>query len=276
MCGCCRTPIRVRTRRSTKCSTRSTTGAVNLGVVPIENSIGGSIHRNYDLLRRARTVDRRRSRRCRSCTTCWRCPASTLGEVRRVLSHPQALAQCARFLRGARAASRRLPPTTRPAARRWCATSSGATRGDCLGAGRRCSSGSRRSRRRHPGLRRQHHALPGDRPRSACRSAARQDQSLVFTLQNGPGALFKALSVFALRDIDLSKLESRPVPGRPWEYLFYARRRGRARGSAVRARDGAPGRVRALASNAGLVSALARPRGRSRHGAAADEGVQRG
>ena len=75
--------------------------------------------------------------------------------------------------------------------------------------------------------------------------------TIVFALPSTPGALFKALSVFALRDINLTKLESRPMRGRPWEYLFYVEVDARRDDLGVRARADAPRRVREVDAHPG-------------------------
>jgi len=53
------------------------------------------------------------------------------------------------------------------------------------------------------------------------RDKAQWKTSLVFSTRNIPGSLFRAIAAFALRDLNLAKIESRPLRGKPWEYLFY-------------------------------------------------------
>jgi len=193
-------------------------GDVSLGVVPIENSIGGSIHRNYDLLLE-RDLSIVGEVQVPVVHQLLALPGVKLEEVRRVLSHPQALAQCARFLRGLNGVEAIATYDTAGSAkmvrdeqRRDQAAIASARAGELfslkpLRAGIQDFDDNIT---RFLAISREHTPLaPPDKT------------SVVFTLRNEPGALFKALSVFALRGIDLSKLESRPVAGRPFEYLFY-------------------------------------------------------
>jgi prephenate dehydratase len=191
------------------------------GMLPIENSLAGSIHSNYDLLlHNDLYIAGEYHLRVNHCLLAL--PGARLSDIRQVLSHPQALAQC-------RATLARLGIEQIAAA-------------DTAGSARLVRE---RNDRTLAALASRHAAQVyglailaedmEDNPANYTRflvlsrqpgSAEEADigdykTSVVFSLKNHPGSLFKALSVFALRDIDLTKIESRPLPGQPWEYLFY-------------------------------------------------------
>jgi prephenate dehydratase len=193
-------------------------GSVDCGVLPIENSIGGSIHRNFDLLLE-HDVPIVGEVELPVVHHLLAFPGTTLERVRRVYSHPQGLAQCDRFLRTLTGVEVIATYDTAGSAKMIAdqkmvdaAAIASARAGEVFGLKPLRSSI-------------QDYAHNTTRflviSRQRLSSAKADKTSIVFTLPNEPGALFKALSVFALRGIDLTKLESRPLPDRKWEYLFY-------------------------------------------------------
>jgi len=188
------------------------------GVLPIENSIGGSIHRNYDLLLE-RTLPIVGEVELPVVHHLLALPGATLDGLRRVYSHPQGLAQCERFLRTL--SNVEIIATYDTAGSAKMVADAGLKDAGAIASARAGEVFGLTS------LAASVQDFDDNITRFLVVGAAplpnrvADKTSIVFTLPNEPGSLFKALSVFALRGISLTKLESRPIQGRPWEYLFY-------------------------------------------------------
>ena len=211
-------------------------GSVDAAAIPIENTLHGSIHENYDLLLKydfAITAETN----VRIVHNLIAPPGLTFAKVRKVYSHPVAINQCLDF---SPPQAHRTRAVLRHGGQREDdhGNAPAGRRGDRLGTGGEDLQGSHpeaRHRRRSPEL----HALLSARAGRLETSRQQSGQgpwktSLVFSTKNIPGALFRSLSALALRDLNLVKIESRPLRGKPWEYLFYLDLLGRRDDEAVK------------------------------------------
>lgn len=221
---------------------------VDAAAVPIENTLAGSVHENYDLLMKY-PFEITAETNVRVVHNLIAPTGTRFKDIRRVYSHPVALNQCLDFF-AQNPNIERIPfydtagsvkmlmeehlPQSAAIASELAAR---------IYKGRILKRGIEDDRQNFTRFfllepaGAKPRAIPGDPRMAATKSRANQSKtargtpkasvqrpwktSLVFSTKNTPGALFRALSALALRDLNLVKIESRPLRGKPWEYLFY-------------------------------------------------------
>jgi prephenate dehydratase len=197
-------------------------GEAECAVVPIENSLAGSVLRNYELLA-SRDLVVAGEVFLRISLNLIGLRGARFEEIKRVYSHPVALAQCHRFIAEHKLSAEPAYDTAgsvkqlvRHGARDEAAIA-GVAAAEIYGA-EILARGIEDHRANFTRF-----LLIGPAAKVPPVPATKSVKTtILFRTPNKPGALFRALAAFALRDINLSKLESRPIEGRPWEYSFYA------------------------------------------------------
>jgi prephenate dehydratase len=189
-------------------------------VIPIENSLAGSVVEHFDLLFQSDVqIERESLLRIRHNLIGVR--GSQVEDLRQVLSHPIALAQCRRFFEQhpgmtpapfydtAGSVKHITAMGNREAGAVASEQAAQAYGGEVLVAGIEDNAANYT---RFFLIRSRAHVRPVGNPDKV---------SIAFTVVNRPGTLVSALQVFAEHDTNLCKVESRPVPGQPWQYVFY-------------------------------------------------------
>jgi prephenate dehydratase len=198
---------------------------VDCAAVPIENTLHGSIHENYDLLlKHDFTVTAETN--VRVVLNLIAPPGLSFRQVRRVFSKDVALNQCRDFFAAHKAIQQEIYYDTAGSVKMIMRDHppGGAAIASALAAkiygARILKSEIEDDRQNFTRFFLLEQA--GSKPRAPRGSGKKPwKTSLVFSMRNIPGALFRALSALALRDLNLVKVESRPLRGKPWEYLFY-------------------------------------------------------
>ena len=200
-------------------------GKVDAAVLPLENTLAGSVHDNYNLLLQY-PFEITAETNVRVVHNLIAPPGVAFRSIKTVYSHPVALNQCLDFFA-------RYPRMQRTSYYDTAGSVKTIMEDRTEGAAAIASELAAQTYGAHILKRgiednRQNFTRffllepAGSKPRTI-RGAARHPwkTSLVFTTKNVPGALFRALGALALRDINLVKIESGPLRGKPWEYLFY-------------------------------------------------------
>ena len=222
-------------------------GIALYGVVPVENTLAGSVQRNMDLLFHPEIHIVAEARiRIRLCLVAR--PGHSISQIKRVASHPVALQQCQGFFSRNPLIEAVTAFDTAGSVRDLMTGDSeyDAAIGSELAVSLYGANVLEKNLEDHEQNFTRFLTIarePTELPEEGVKT------SIAFTVQHHPGALHEALLAIAAHDVDLTRIESRPIPGRPWEYRLYADLRSHsATGqlAAVEALEAATSEVRLL------------------------------
>jgi prephenate dehydratase len=194
---------------------------IDYATVAIENTLAGSLHENYDLLLKYRLPIIAETN-VRIAHNLIAAPGVALRSIRRVYSLPIAFQQCMKFLEQHR--SWELVPYYDTAGGVKMLMQNGLKDAAAIASAVAADIYKARIVARDIGDEKENYTrffLLARKPQKMQGASSTRKTSIAFITRNLPGALFRSLSVFALRDISLTKIESRPLRSRPFEYLFY-------------------------------------------------------
>jgi prephenate dehydratase len=201
---------------------------VDAAVIPIENTLHGSVHENYDHLLNF-DLPIVAETHVRVAHTLIAAPGVSIRKIRKVYSHPVALNQCLRFF-AENPQFERVPFYDTAGSVKMLMEQNlqdSAAIASSVAAGIYGGRILKKNIEDDPSNFTRFFLLRRPGAKTPASEAKEWKTSLVFTTQNTPGTLFRCLSAFALRDLSLAKIESRPLRGKPWEYLYYLDFQGR-------------------------------------------------
>lgn len=204
-------------------------GDADLGLVPVENSIEGSIVRTFDLLNE-RTLRAQGETVLRVVHCLIANPGVEAGDVKRVYSHPQALGQCREYIE-----RRGLEPVGAydTAGSVKMIKEQGLTDAAAIASQRAAEVYGMNVIERGIETHKENYTRFLVVGRGEPEPTGTDKTSLAFVVDHRPGTLVKALNALAKRNINLCKIESRPLVGTPWEYIFFIDFHGHAGNSDV-------------------------------------------
>jgi prephenate dehydratase len=195
-------------------------GTVEAAVIPIENSLAGSVSEHFDLLlTHDLRVEREMLLRIRHNLIAL--PGVMIGEINRVFSHPVALAQCRRFLAAHPAMKALAAYDTAGSVKQLAELSDRHAAAIASTAAAKCYGAQILEAGIEDNTENYTRFFLARRAAEAVTDPESNKISLAFSLENRPGTLVAALAELAAMGTNMTKIESRPVHGKPWEYIFF-------------------------------------------------------